>query len=50
MIPLSDSKPSEGDGADARFWTRERCRELAYELLMLAVRVLQMIADGGGGS
>ncbi|MFG2839893.1 hypothetical protein ACGFYE_33370 [Streptomyces zaomyceticus] len=49
MIPLSGSKPAEGDGTDARFWTRERCIELSYELTQLVVKILQAIADGGGG-
>ncbi|MER6611570.1 hypothetical protein ABT282_38430 [Streptomyces sp. NPDC000927] len=51
MIPLADVKPpSEGDDADARFWTRERCYELVHELIVLGVRVAQMFADGGGGA
>ncbi|MGW7306762.1 hypothetical protein ACWGI1_14420 [Streptomyces sp. NPDC054835] len=51
MRPLGDAKaPSEGDDADARFWTRERCFELVHELIMLGIRIAQMFADGGGGA
>ncbi|MFD5552035.1 hypothetical protein ACFWJQ_35540 [Streptomyces goshikiensis] len=44
---MSVSQPPPEDDKDPSFWTRERVIDLAHELVLLGIRILQSLADGG---
>ncbi|MFC9879229.1 hypothetical protein ACFVJW_06410 [Streptomyces libani] len=49
MIPLSGSPAPPGDDEkDPSFWTRERRQQLAFDGLILVLKVLQTLFGGGG--